>query len=91
MVLATVLLPEMELTIDVTSMRRGNGLRKILPFSHRKQGAHFPSGHVELRLLNQCLASASFEALQDTPPFSMSKGTFFLRKKSSTASAVRVS
>ena len=38
-----------------------------------------------------CSAPEFFEMLQDAPPFSMSKGTFFSRKKFSTVSAVRVS
>ena len=39
-----------------THQKWGNGLQKILRFSHPKPGAHYPPGHVGLRLLNQCLA-----------------------------------
>ena len=62
-----------------------------IAFFSSETGGSLPAWSSRIAAVEIVFSSSFFEVLQDTPPFSMSKGAFFSRKKSSTASAVRVS
>ena len=77
---------------DDTMYSKQTAEKKYLPFSHGKLGAHFPLGRVELQLLTRtqlllhcCISTGHVQ------PFLTLKGICFSRKKTSIASAVRVS
>jgi hypothetical protein len=76
----------------VKDRRNVDGEGKLaVAFFSSETGGSFPTWLRSIAAVEPVFSPAFFEVLQDTPPFSMSKGTFFSRKKFSTASAVRVS